>query len=187
MANIGEIFQRSYRDGRKALVEVDAVSDAISRALGFYIQHEFDLLSGETKYLVLETADVDIHATNRTVRVVDLSTQQIEVRVTTYVDATVTTLGNDISDKIVNANFNFDNSIILSMYDETSVVDVTNATKVPFSGTITGDKKSVATTFISNEYVLSRNAPLVIAFENLGQGDDRIEYNAAGYQCECEV
>ena len=187
MANTEELFHRSYREGRRGFVAVDSVTDSVTRGLGFYIYYEFDLPLDTTKYLVFIPGEVDIHAQNRRVNIVDLDNQLINVKINTFADATVNTLGTDISEKIINADLNNDNGILLSFYDDTSDVDVSGAVRLPFSGTISGDRKSVASTYITNEYILERQEPLVVEFiNNSTQGDVRVEYNSFGYQCECE-
>ena len=181
MPNVGEIFQRVYRDTRKGLVNIDNPTDAIERGNGWVARYEFELAAGATAYLAFETNDKYIHARNRSVNVVDLDNQIINVQTKTLANATIDTLGNDISSNILNANLNLDNTIALSMYDETTTV-TSDGNEVPFSGTIAGDRKQVGTAFISDEYILKLNDVIVLKFINNGSGSVRIEYNSNGYQ-----
>lgn len=181
MANVGEILQRVFRDTRKGLVSIDNPTDAIERGNGWVAHYEFSLTSGTTVYLVFETSDKYIHVRNRSVNVVDLDNQIINVQTKTLTNATIDTLGNDISDKVINANFNLDNSIQIDMYDETTTLTDEGA-KLPFSGTLRADRRQAALSFIQDEYILKRNNYLAIKFENLGDGDVRVEYTSNGYQ-----
>lgn len=181
MANVGEILQRVFRDTRKGLVSIDNPTDAIERGNGWVAHYEFSLTAGATAYLAFETSDKYIHARNRSINVVDLANQIIDVQVKTLTNATIDTLGNDISDNVINANLNLTNTIALNMYDEATTV-TSDGSEVPFTGTITGDRKQVGATIIEDEYILKLNDIIVLKFINNGSGEVRIEYNSNGYQ-----
>jgi len=67
------------------------------------------------------------------------------------------------------------------MYDETSTI-TTTGDRVPFSGSLKADKKSVATEFITREYKAPTNGNIVLKFENLGDSDIEVEYNSGGHR-----
>ena len=182
MARTGEILNNVHRKRRKDLVALSSRTDKIDRGLGWDIFYRFELLSGESGTLLLETGDIDIHANDRTVRAIDLENKIVNVRVTTITDFDVVETGNDISEKIVNSNFNFNDDIQLSFYDETSEISVNGMQKTPFSGTLKADRRLTESQFIEREYVLENNGYLAIQFENQGDGDVEIEYSASGYQ-----
>lgn len=181
MVSVGEIIQRIFRNDIGGIVNIPEATDRIEQGFGWVASYNFELAAGATAYLAFETSVPDIHVRNRSVNVVDLANQVIDVKVETLANVTINTLGNDISSNIINANLNLNNSIVLSMYDETTTV-TTDGDKIPFSGTIAGDRKQVGSTFISDEYILKNNDYLVLKFVNNGTGNVRIEYNSNGYQ-----
>lgn len=178
-----ERLKQAFRNNVFGFVNIPINSDRIEQGYGWIASYEFELAAGATAYLAFETGNPDIHARNRNVNVADLGNQIIDVKIETLANATIDTLGVDISENIINANLNLDNSIVLSMYDETTTV-TSEGGKIPFSGTISGDRKQVGTSFISDEYVLKNNDFIVLKFVNNGSGNVRIEYNSNGYQYE---
>lgn len=181
MVSVGEIIQRIFRTSINSIITTDNSVDAIIDGRGWVANYSFNLASGSTAYLAFKTFDKKIHARGRSVNVVDLGNKVINVSVETLVNATVNTLGSDISSNIINANLNLSNIIELEMYDETTTI-TSEGSKIPFSGTIAGDKKQTGTAFISDEYILKTNDVLVLKFVNNGSDSVRIEYNSNGYQ-----
>lgn len=181
MANVGEVILRVFNTSLNSLIMNKKASDAIWRGNGWVANYSFDLAAEETAYLVFEASDKYIHVRNRSINAVDLENNVIDVTIETLKNATIDALGNDISENIVNANLNENNSIELNAYDETTTI-TDEGNKVPFSGTIAGDKKRTSFSFIEDEYILKLNDYLVLKFENNGSGDVRIEYHSNGYQ-----
>ena len=156
----------------------------IHKGLGWNIAYQFQLNTGVTSYLAFETGEERIHATNRRVKVIGLDNQLIDVRVTTLKSAVVDTLGNDITATTVfNADLDDDNTINLTMHDETTTI-ADEGTEAPFSSRLRADRRSAAGEFITDEYILRKNGIRVLKFENLGDGDVEIEYSSTGHQEE---
>ena len=154
----------------------------INRGLGWNIAYNFQLNSGVTSYLAFETQDDRIHATQRNVQVVGLDNSLIDCEVTTLKNATVDTLGTDITDtSVFNADLNSDNGINLIMYNETTTIS-DEGTEAPFSNRIRADRRSEGSEYIANEYILRENAVRVLKFENKGDGNVQIYYSSTGYQ-----
>lgn len=181
--NVGEALLRAYRAYLKGFVVCSAKTDSVENGNAWLISHDFVMDSGTTAYLIFRSTGRHIHATNRRVNVVDLGIRLINVKITTLKSPTIGTLGNDISSKIINANFNYADNIDLEMFDETSTV-TNDGPEAPFSGTITADRRQAAAEFISDQYILEVDSYLALKFENLGQGQVRVEYNSNGYQHE---
>jgi len=182
MASLGEIFQRIYRDTIKSIVVLNSQVDLISRGLGWNIAYSFTVTGNSTVYLAFETGEERIHAVQRRVKVVNQSSQEVGCTVTTLKNATVDTLGADITDTTVfNADLNSDNGINLTMYDETTTIS-DEGTEAPFSNRIRADRRSATGEFITDEYILRKNGIRVLKFENLGDGNVEIEYSSTGHQ-----
>ena len=179
---IWELVKKVYREPSLAITVLDHSVDAIERDNGWVCNYLFDLISSETKYIAfMAGTDKFLHIRNRNINVVDLSSSIINVSTETLANAIVNTLGTEISDNIINANLNISGGIDLKMYDETTTI-TSEGNEVPFTGTIAGDKKQAATTFINDEYILKQDDVIVLKFVNNGTGDVRIEYNSNGYQ-----
>jgi len=160
------------------------IRNYINRGLGWNIAYQFELTSGSTAYMAFETQDDRIHASGRRIKVIGLDNQLIDCRVTTLKNATVDTLGTDISDTtIFNADLNSDNGINLKMYDETTTITDEGA-EAPFSSRIRADRRSANDEYITNEYILKQNDVRVLKFENIGDGNVEAEYSSTGYQEE---
>ena len=156
----------------------------INRGLGWNIAYQFELISGSTAYMAFETQDERIHAANRRVKVIGLDNQLIDCRVTTLKNATVGTLGNDItSTTLFNADLNSDNGINLKVYDETTTI-IDEGTEASFSSRLRADRRQADQDFIADEYILKQNGVRVLKFENLGDGNVEVEYSSTGYQEE---
>ena len=182
MASLGEIFQRIYRDTIKSIVVLNSQVDLISRGLGWNIAYSFTVTGNSTVYLAFETGEERIHAVQRRVKVVNQSSQEVGCTVTTLKNATVDTLGADITDTTVfNADLNSDNGINLTMYDETTTIS-DEGTEAPFSSTIIADRRSASQDFIANQYILKTNGIRVLKFENITSNDLVVEYSSTGYQ-----
>lgn len=182
MARVGEVFQTVFRTIRKSLVVTDSLADMIDKGQGWNIQYSFTLAGNSTAYLVFETFDSPIHATSRRVKGIDIDNQIVDLRVTTLTNATVNVLGNDISNRVFNANLNKDSSNIdIKVYDETTTI-TDEGLDSPFSSRIKADRRMAGQQFIANEYVLKNNNYRVLKFENLNNGDIEVEYSSAGYQ-----
>ncbi len=178
MANVGEVIQRLRRDYKLERSN----RWYVNKGLAWNIAYQFQLNTGETKYLAFETGDDRIHATSRRVKVVGLDNQLVDVRVTTLKNATVDVLGNDItSTTVFNADLDNDNTINLTMYDETTTIS-DEGTEAPFSTRLRADRRSASQEFITDEYILRKNGIRVIKYENLGNGNVEIEYSSTGYQ-----
>ena len=158
----------------------------INNGLGWNIAYSFTVAGNSTAYLAFETGTKRIHAVQRKIKVVNESSQEVGCTVTTLKNATVDTLGTDISDTtIFNADLNSDNGINLTMYDETTTIS-DEGTEAPFSSTIIADRKSANQEFITNQYILRENGIRVLKFENITNNDLIIEYASTGYQEETE-
>ena len=154
----------------------------INKGLGWNIAYQFQLNTGVTSYLAFETGEERIHASNRRVKVIGLDNQLIDVRVTTLKSAVVDILGNDITATTVfNADLDNDNTINLTMYDETTTI-TDEGTEAPFSSRMRADRRSATGEFITDEYILRKNGIRVLKFENLGDGNVEIEYSSTGHQ-----
>ena len=154
----------------------------VNKGLGWNIAYQFELTSGSTAYMAFETQDERIHAANRRVKVIGLDNQLIDCRVTTLKNATVDTLGNDItSTTLFNADLNSDNGINFKVYDETTTI-TDEGTEAPFSNRLRADRRQASQDFITDEYILRENGVRVLKFENLGEGDVEVEYSSTGYQ-----
>lgn len=150
------------------------------------IHYEFNLLSGETKYLVFSFGNTEyIHPTTREIRILDLGNQITNVEISTYTQPTIGTLGNDISNKVFNSNINEEDNFDFIMYDETSTV-TDDGIKLPYSATLSVDKKSVAGEFIERAYVAPVDGYIVLKFVNNGSGEVGVEYNAGGHRIKVD-
>ncbi|MFW6282028.1 MAG: hypothetical protein ACOC1O_04465 [bacterium] len=133
-------------------------------------------------YLVFTFGEEEkIHPTYRKVNVIDLDNQIINLRISTLVNPTIDTLGNEVSENIVNSDFNRDNDFDFKFYDETSTLS-DEGTKVPFSNTLRAERKSISTEFIDREYIAPINGIIAIKFANYGSGEVRIEYSSGGHR-----
>ena len=154
----------------------------INNELGWNIAYSFTLTGNTTAYLAFETGTERIHAIQRGVKVINNSSQEVGCTVTTLKNATIDTLGTDITDTTVfNADLNSDNGINLTMYDETTTVS-DEGTEAPFSSIIIADRRSANQEFIANQYILRTNGFRILKFENLTNNDLIIEYSSTGYQ-----
>lgn len=178
---IWELVKKVYRERNLAITVLNHPTDAIEKGNGWIVNYDFDLVAGATAYLAFETGDKHIHVRSRSLNIVDLSNQVIVLRTETLAAATIDTLGTDISENVINANLNIADNIDVTMYDETTTVTA-EGSRIPFTKTISGDRKQAGATVISDEYILELNGLIVLKFVNEGIGNVRIEYNSNGYQ-----
>lgn len=71
------------------------------------------------------------------------------------------------------------------MYDETITV-TDDGVRLPYSGTLGGDRKFVFRGFITRAYVAPISGYIALKFENKGSGEVTIQYNAGGHRFKLE-
>lgn len=151
------------------------------------IAYSFEMESGSesnptVNYLVFTFgANEEIHPTYRKLNVIDTGNRLINLKIETLVNPTIDTLGTDISSKIINSNFNIENSFNFSMFDETSTL-TDEGTRVPFSNTVIADRRSAGAEFIEREYIAPREGVIALKFSNYGTGDIKVEYSSGGHR-----
>ena len=146
-------------------ISIEAERDETNNGNLYGTARVFTLAADATAYLTFDVPDKYIFITNRIINATDEGSGGVDLEVDTFEDATIDTQGNNVV--IQNANRNSSNTSEISIYDETTSVDITGATQIlPTSDRITADKKSRNVVFVAIGYLIKKNAVTAVRFIN---------------------
>ena len=166
-------------DSHNRIVQIDTTLAEVERGNLVSVKKEFTVPAGESYHIPYDVGDIEVLVLDRIVKATDVGSNGVNLDINTKINASITTAGNETL--LFNGDLNqYDkNYSEISVYDETSVVNVSSAVLIePISSTIIADKKATKDDFVLHGYQMKFNSVEVIEFVNNSSSDVDVVYKA---------